>query len=342
MKRRIIYTIFFILILLGVLNRKLLYYGYIQAKGQLHVVMNAEPIEEVLKDIEFPDSLKRKLELVKEVKRFAFDSLGINYSENYSTIFDQKGKPLLWVVTACDPFELKAKEWSFSFIGSFPYKGFFDHDKAVEEEAIWKEQGLDTNIRTAGGWSTLGWFKDPILSNMLLRKEGDLASLIIHELTHGTLFVKDSVQFNENLATFIGDKGAEKFIAMKFGLDSDEYKTFIQGLEDQHKFKNHILSGAKKLDSLYNAFSEIHSNTFKLEKKQEMITSIIGTIDTLNLHRQEAYNNYYKDFSPNNTYFMSFLRYNDKLDILEEELNENFNGDLKNYLIYLKKKYPSL
>jgi len=29
--------------------------------------------------------------------------------------------------------------------------------------------------------------------------------LIIHEMVHATLWVKDSIDFNENLATFIGD-----------------------------------------------------------------------------------------------------------------------------------------
>jgi predicted aminopeptidase len=55
----------------------------------------------------------------------------------------------------------------------------------------------------------LGWFTDPILSKMLMRSEGDLANLIIHEMSHATIFVKDSIEFNENLATFIGDRGAE-------------------------------------------------------------------------------------------------------------------------------------
>ncbi len=45
---------------------------------------------------------------------------------------------------------------------------------------------------------------------MLNRSEGDLANLIIHEMSHATIFVKDSVDFNENLATFIGDRGAER------------------------------------------------------------------------------------------------------------------------------------
>ena len=34
--------------------------------------------------------------------------------------------------------------------------------------------------------------------------------VFIHELTHGTLYVKDGVSYNENLASFVGDEGAIK------------------------------------------------------------------------------------------------------------------------------------
>ena len=86
---------------------------------------------------------------------------------------------------------------------------------ADKEMELLKEAGYDVGMRTVGGWSTLGWFKDPILSNMLNRSYGDLANLIIHELVHATIFVKDSVEFNENLASFIGDQGAKLFLKRK-------------------------------------------------------------------------------------------------------------------------------
>ncbi len=93
-----------------------------------------------------------------------------------------------------------------------PYKGFFNQKLAFELKDELEKEGYDVIVRNPGGWSTLGWFTDPILSKMLNRSEGDLANLIIHEMVHSTIFVKDSVEFNENLATFIGDRGAEKFL----------------------------------------------------------------------------------------------------------------------------------
>ncbi|MDH4058039.1 MAG: aminopeptidase, partial [Cyclobacteriaceae bacterium] len=92
-------VVLILLVCLGIAviwNWSLIFYGISQGIGQLRIVWNARPIEEVLKDPGFPDSLKQKLHLIKEIKRFAIDSLGLNDSENYQTIYDQKGEELMW------------------------------------------------------------------------------------------------------------------------------------------------------------------------------------------------------------------------------------------------------
>src|ERR1019366_6040961 len=43
-------------------------YGISQGKGQLNIVLNAQPMEEVINDVTFPDSLKCKLKLINEIK----------------------------------------------------------------------------------------------------------------------------------------------------------------------------------------------------------------------------------------------------------------------------------
>lgn len=323
-------------------NFQVLWYGINQATGQLKIIWNTKPVTEMLKDPNVADSVKYKLQLIQDIKKFAVDSLGINKSDNYTTFYDQKGKPILWVVTACPPYEMKAKEWKFPIIGSFSYKGFFKYQYALEEELEMKKQGYETAINTASGWSTLGWFKDPILSNMLRRNEGRLANLIIHELTHGTLYVKNQVEFNENLASFIGDKGAEAFLNIKYGKNSEEYKEYENYKSDDKKFSDHILNGAKLLDSLYKTFSNLTPDSIKADRKKKLIEKIVVTMDTIKFYDTAYFHDYFEGFIPNNTFFMSFLRYESKLDEFEKEYQEKFQGDLRKYLIYLKKKYPSL
>ncbi len=125
----------------------------------------------------------------------------------------------MWVVLACEPFQLKPKEWKFPILGDrFPTKVFLRRSSGyrLKQDDLKRKDGM-LSFRNPGGWSTLGWFTDPILSKMLMRSEGDLANLIIHEMSHATIFVKDSVEFNENLATFIGDRGTEQFLIDKYG-----------------------------------------------------------------------------------------------------------------------------
>ena len=83
----------------------------------------------------------------------------------------------MWVVTASNAFDIKPYEWEFPILGKLSYKGFFIRKEAEKEAEKLKKMGLDTDIGSAGGWSTLGLFRDPILSEMLRKKEGALANL---------------------------------------------------------------------------------------------------------------------------------------------------------------------
>ena len=236
MRKKVILGIVIILSGLVIWQFELIKYGIEQGRGRLRVIWNSVEVEDYLSNPNIPDSIRHKLLLVEAAKRFAIDSLGINESDNYSTFYDQKGKAILWVVTASEEFQFVAKTWTFPILGSVSYKGYFDLSKARTLQKQLVEEGWDTSLREVGGWSTLGWFKDPILSKMLERSDGDLAEVIIHELTHGTLFVKDSVEFNENLATFIGQRGAERFLAEHYGRNSEELASYMAGRKDRGEF----------------------------------------------------------------------------------------------------------
>jgi predicted aminopeptidase len=340
--KRILLLLFIGIVVFLAYYHELVIYGISQGKGQLEIIQNARPIAEALRDPDFPDSLKTNLRFVTDIKDFAFDSLGINFSKNYSTVYDQKGKELMFVVTACEPYMLEPKEWKFPFIGTFSYKGFFDLNKAKKLAQELKDEDLDVNIRTAGGWSTLGWFEDPILSNMLAETEAEFAETIIHELTHGTLFVKDSLRFNENLATFIGIKGTELYLSYKYGEQSEELLSYQKLWEDRNKVSKHILNGSIYLDSLYKSMTDSMELKIKEKMKENAISLIISSLDTLSLANKERYKNYYLKHRPNNTLFMSYLRYRGDYELLTEELLTKYKNNFRIMLEDYKNKYPSL
>lgn len=328
--------------MLTVVYWELLVYGIRQGKGQLNIIWNARPVEEFLDNPDFPDSLKQKLVLINEIRKYSIDSLGLKDTRNYKTLFDQKGEEIMWVVTASEAFQLKAKEWDFPVLGSVPYKGFFNKDLALKLREELVKEGWDVSIRNPGGWSTLGWFTDPILSKMLERSEGDLANLIIHEMSHATIFIKDSIDFNENLATFIGDRGAEKFLAHKYGVDSKEYKQYFTEDEDYLKFADHMLRGSETLDSLYKTMSDQQPVDEKKAIKEKTIRRIVETLDTLTLTDNTNPSARYSKVLPNNAFFMNFRRYQSKQDAFWDEYKTDFHEDLKAYITYLSEKHPFL
>jgi len=339
MFKKILFVFLFILTALVVWQWQLVNYGLRMGYGQFKIIWDAKPVEVFLNDPKFPDSLKTKLRLIDEVRKFAIDSLGLKDTENYKTMYDQRNQELMWVVQACEPFELKPKLWHFPVVGDLPYKGFFIKEKAIEERRKLVAENYDVSIRNPGGWSTLGWFTDPILSGMLKQSDGDLAGLIIHEMVHATIFIKDDASFNENLASFIGDTASYNFLAYKYGKDSKQYLDYLHGDQDYRKFSRHILRGTQKLDSLYKSFSANESFEEKKEKKKLMIEKIVSNIDTLSLFQKRKSSH---QWLPNNTYFMLFHLYQSKQKDFSKEFDEKFEGDLKKYIKYLSEKYPFL
>lgn len=340
--KRILLGLLAIIVALMLIYWDLVRYGVQQGYGQFNIIWNARPVEEFMDDPKFPDSLKARLKLIQEVRRFATDSLGLKDTENYKTMFDQKGEEIMWVVMASEPFALKHKEWKFPVIGSVPYKGFFNKDRAFELKQSLEKEGYDVIVRNPGGWSTLGWFTDPILSKMLNRSEGDLANLIIHEMSHATIFVKDSIDFNENLATFIGDRGAERFLIAKYGVDSKTYTDYINEDKDYVKYVNHMLRGAHTLDSVYQTMKPGDPIDQKKKIKEETIKYIVAALDTLTLDLNKKPSQRFKEKLPNNAYFMNFRQYQSKQNDFWQEYNEAFQGDLRKYIADLSNRYPFL
>ncbi|MEP1095734.1 MAG: aminopeptidase [Cyclobacteriaceae bacterium] len=323
-----------VLIIIGgisILYWDMLVYGIGQARGQIQIVTQARDINEVLADEEFPDSLKQKIRIIEEVRKFAIDSIGLRDSENYTTLYDQKGQTTLWNLSACEPYSFTPKTWSFPFLGSFPYKGFFDLEKARTEQTKLKAENYDTRIRPVGGWSTLGWFSDPILSNMLDRSEGGLADLIIHELTHSTLFVKDNIEFNENLASFIGERGAVQFLESKYGKGSFEIEDYLMQNQDGINYIKHMLFCTELLNNLYSSFTDTEPDSVKELRKKDLVANIIASIDTIHFHNDRYYR-IFESANPNNAYFMSFLRYHSSEDSLSNILNSDYQADLSLFI----------
>ena len=240
------------------------YYVHL-VKGQARLIWNQEPIERVLKRSDLPAKTRERLELIQEVREFAEEEIGLTQSKNYTTYSDIGQGPVSWNLIACPKDKLEPIRWTYPVVGSAPYRGFFDRDRAEKEQKALESRGYDTFLRGVSAYSTLGWFQDPILSTMMNYGEGTLADLIIHELTHATIWIEGDVTFNESLASFVGEQGARLFLESRYGSDSEEIASLRGGEVDQKSFSQFLHGIAGQLDSLY---AEDITYNEKVEKRE--------------------------------------------------------------------------
>jgi predicted aminopeptidase len=203
--------------------------------GQAKVLLFSRSNEKVLRDPSINQETKDRIQFVLEVKDYAEGRIGLKKTENYSSYFEVDGQGLLYVISACPKDSLDPYQWTFPIVGRMSYKGFFRLKGAQKEREQLERAGFDTCLRRALAYSTLGWFKDPIFSPMLDQRRAVIAQIVIHELTHTTLFIEDHLDFNEQMATFIGNQltsspnGMEK-IPRTIGMP-EMYCTTILSLE---------------------------------------------------------------------------------------------------------------
>jgi predicted aminopeptidase len=186
------------------------YYGHV-AHGQSELVLHRRPIARVLADPKVDPTLKSRLALSQEARRFATRQLGLPENRSY-TSYVALGRPyVVWNVFATSAYSVDAVRQCFPFAGCVPYRGYFAEAKANRRAAQLKADGDDVWVGGVAAYSTLGWFADPILSSMLRWDDDELASTIFHELAHQLIYVKDDSAFNESFATFVQDEGLKQW-----------------------------------------------------------------------------------------------------------------------------------
>jgi predicted aminopeptidase len=298
---------------------------------QSYVTFHSIPIQEVLDDRGTDEATKEKIHFIQEVKRYGEEHLGLKETKSYSRFFEVKG-PILHVVTASEKDRLQLYHWDFPIVGSVTYKGFFTREGAAEEKNLLDRKGYDTFVQPAAAYSTLGWLKDPIFSSMLEWNEATLANVILHEMTHATVYIKGETDFNEQIATFVGNRGAIDFLMGKYGPESKEVAEAIHGQEDDLLFSEWVDQACKQLASYYA--KEI-SKDEKLRGREKLFRSIRESF-TLMRHRFKT--DCYRGFDEiklNNAVLLAYRRYFQRLNTFET-LYDYFGRDLRRVIEFLK------
>jgi predicted aminopeptidase len=185
--------------------------GYEEAK----ILWRRQPIDDLLRRGDLDATTREKLQLTLDARTFARDTLGLRVGDSYTTLARVDADQAVHVVSAAPRFALRPHTWWFPIVGHVPYKGFFDAAEAAAEAAQLERRDLDTYVRPSVAFSTLGWFADPLLSNLLAYDRVELAVVIIHELLHNTIYLGGHADFDESFATFVGHRGAIALFAAR-------------------------------------------------------------------------------------------------------------------------------
>ncbi len=185
------------------------YYTHL-AEGQLRILRAREPITEVVANSDTPATLRENLALVEDVRRYA-ELIGLRVGGQYRAYAAWPGDRVVTALVATRAGEIEPAGFWFPLIGTQPYKGFFDLARAEREATALRARGLDTCLVPVPAYSTLGWFDDPVLEPMLQGGTGPFAEMLFHELVHATVFVASDADYNESVATFVGQEAAVRF-----------------------------------------------------------------------------------------------------------------------------------
>ncbi len=242
--------------------------GYEEAK----ILWHRRPIADILRAPGQLDlSTQEKLRLVLRLRAFAEQDLGFRVGGSYGSLSELPSPPTIYVVTAAHRTRLEAYTWWFPIVGRVSYKGYFDSAQANAEARRLEAQGFDTYMRTAAAFSTLGWFADPLLPQLLGYDQVTLANIVLHELFHNTFYLSGQTAFNESLANFAGYRGAIAFFANAHG----ETHALTQGLRvtwEKELAVSHFLEQARqRLTTLYA--SALHEEE-KLRQRKELFTQL--------------------------------------------------------------------
>jgi predicted aminopeptidase len=205
---------------------------------------------------------------ITDIRRFAMEELGLKESKNYTRYVELDRDYLAAIVSACAADSFTRHEWTFPVVGTVPYKGFFNPGDAKKEAAKLSAEGLDVWIRGVDAFSTLGWFRDPLYSYMKDYSDYRLADLIIHELLHATVFVRGQVQFNEQLAEFVGTRGARLYVESRFG-DAADMKAIDGNTADAAAYRAFLGELSAELEAVYA--DESLNRSEKLAQKERII-----------------------------------------------------------------------
>jgi predicted aminopeptidase len=219
------------------------------AKGEYQLLAHSESVGKLEASAETSAKLKARLELVQTLRDFASNHLSLPVDGHYLKYVDVHRPYAVWNVEAAPEFSMAPRTWWYPFVGSLEYRGYFSEKGARSYGQYLQKEGYDVFVGGAEAYSTLGWFKDPLLNTFIFFSDADLAELLFHELGHQRVFAHGDTDFNEAFATTVGQEGARRWLRSRG--DTNAYNAYVEELQRTREFAALIMRTRARLEALY-------------------------------------------------------------------------------------------
>jgi predicted aminopeptidase len=314
---------------------------YTQAlKGQYQIFAHQKPIEGLIADTNTPAKLRGQLELVRRLRAFAGAELKLPVDGHYSKFVDLHREYVVWNVQAAPKFSLQPKTWWYPLVGSLEYRGYFSEHGAARSAGHLRRAGFDVYSDGVEAYSTLGWFKDPVLNTFIGRREPELAELLFHELGHQRVFARGDTDFNEAFATSVGQEGARRWL--RAAGNTNLLREYDIALTRDRQFVHLVMATRVRLEKVYgdtlDADGKVRAAKQLPAAPEELARAKQQVFDALRRDYQAlkvqwgGYSGYDAWFSRelNNAQLNTVANYFDYLPGFESLLRRN-NGDLEKF-----------
>jgi predicted aminopeptidase len=288
------------------------------AAGQWASITRAIPLDEAKISVDLNELELDRIDLIEDVRDYAGSAIHLTLSDSYTLFYDNRDGIRLTNVSASRKSRFEPKTWTFPFVGTLPYLGFFSQELVDRELARLAAQNLDVFTYEVDAYSTLNFLPNPVQATMLARDDFSLIETVIHELLHNTIWRSNDTTFNESLATFFGRAGAVDYLRDRFpetpGLvefvqrryeDTDRYNAFIFQLFDE---LNEYYASSERSDAETVAGRESIFESARTRFADEILPL---------MNEPERYT-WVSSLPSNNAWMLGNFRYNLDLDLFEQ------------------------
>ena len=304
-----------------------------QGLGYLAMQARARDIENLRREGRVDVETLEFFDRLTDIRTFAAQGLGLTVGNSFSRYVATDRTHLVDVVSAVRDDSFERYMWQYPVLGRLFYRGFYDPAAADREALRLRKAGFDVLVRPVRAFSSLGFFSDPAYSFMRGYSDYELANLILHEQMHATVWADGQNEFNEEIATFVGEVGAEIYVAQKYGTDSEEYRSIHRLRADREAFREVIRSVHADLQSAYDSLA---SRDARLAAKRDIFRDAQARF--AERYDELFLTDRYRGFAeapPNNAYIDSYMKYTGDIDLYHRLLDHQ-GGDVRTVIELLR------